>query len=445
MTTEAGEEGQGGVIQILTTDLVAVTRGRSVAAAERSRWMESGIGWVPANIALTPFGAIAIPNRFDCMGDVRVLPDAATEVRVSVSSARPTLHFLLGDLVELDGSPWVCCPRNFLRRAIEDLARETGLRIVAAFEHEFGVVGLSSHDAPTFSLSAHRRAEPLLSTIFAALHEAGAEPETILPEYGRDQFEVSCRPAEALAAADRAVVVREVVREIAGGSGVRASFSPKPRPEGIGNGVHIHFSLLDLAGAPAMFDPARDGQMSATAGAFAAGVLRHLAALCALAAPSPVSYLRLVPNHWCAAYGCLGAQNREAALRICPGTALGGCDPARAFNIEFRVADATANPYLVLAGLIRTGLEGLRAKLPTPPLVNINPESLGAGERARLGIARLPTSLSAALEALRQDEVACSWFDPLLLETYIAVKRNEIALAAPHPDEENCRRYEAVY
>jgi glutamine synthetase len=429
------------LVQILTTDLVAMTRGRSVAGDDAA-WREQGCGWVPANLALDPFDAIAQPNPFGSSGDLRLRPDLATETRVEGIAGRPPLHLVLADITELDGTPWRCCARAFLRRALADL-REAGLLLVAAFEHEFVLLDRHTRPAPAFSLAAQRRAEPFLSDLFAALRRAGAEPEMILPEYGANQFEVTVAPAGALAAADRAVLLREVAREVADASGLAASFSPKPLPDGIGNGVHIHFSLRDTAGAPATYDPARPGGLSAAAGAFAAGIVRHLPALCAFTAPSPVSYLRLVPRHWSAAYACVGERNREAAVRICPLPA-SAADAARGFNLEFRATDATANPYLALGVLARAGLAGMRDGLAPPPLVNGDPADLSEAERAARGVVRLPDTLSAALACLDGDAEVCSWFSPDLLATFRAVKRQEVEQANIAADA-LCRRYSAVY
>ncbi len=437
-----GEPPAAELVQILTTDYVGITRGRGVAADDAD-WRTRGCGWVPANLALDPFDAIATPNLFGASGDLRLRPDLASEFRVAGRAGRPPLHGVLADITELDGAPWPCCPRDFLRRAIADLGR-ADLSLTAAFEHEFTLPDPERQTAPAFSLAAQRRAEPLLTDLFRALREAGVAPDMILPEYGPHQFEVTCAPAAALAAADRAVILREVARDVALAAGRAISFAPKPRPDGVGNGVHVHFSLRDLAGHPVTHDPARPGMLSATAGGFVAGVVRHLPALCAIAAPSPVSYLRLVPRHWSAAYACLGERNREAAVRICPLPA-SAADPAAAFNLELRASDATANPYLVLGSLIHAGLAGLRDRLRQPPLVNRDPAELTDSQRAALGVTRLPDSLAAALAALAADPEAESWFAPDLLAMFRLVKQQEIAAAATLLPEALCRRYSAVY
>ncbi|MBV9749055.1 MAG: glutamine synthetase [Acetobacteraceae bacterium] len=431
------------LVQILTTDLVAILRGRSVPADDEATLRGAGVGWVPANLALTPFGDIATPNPWGSAGDLRLCPDPVTETRVEGISGRPPLHFVLADITELDGAPWSCCSRSFLRAGLAEL-EQAGFRLVVAFEQEFTILGGAPRDAPSFSLAAHCRAEPFLTHLFAALRQARAEPETILPEYGTGQFEVTCRPAEALAAADRAVTIQAVTREMANAAGLAASFCPKPDAGGVGNGVHVHFSLRDTAGSPVTYDPGRPGNVSAAAGSFVAGVLRHLPALCALTAPSQVSYLRLVPHHWSTAYACFGERNREAAVRICPLPA-SAADPARSFNLEFRAADATANPYLVLGALVRAGLAGVRDCLPQPPLVNTDPADLTQSELDRLGVTRLPDSLPAALDALAGDEQVLGWFAPPFLETFRGVKAREIDFASGVPSDQLCERYRAIY
>ncbi len=454
MSTGGGGGGGGGsssggggtpasLVQLLTTDLVAITRGRSMASDDETIWGKQGVGWVPANMALDPFNAIATPNPWGSSGDLRLMPDMSTDLTIPEIPNRPGLHIVLCDLTELDGTAWSCCPREFLRTALADL-NQAGLRMLATFEHEFTLMDGKAAPAPAFSLVAHRRREPFLSLLYAMLRVARVEPETILPEFGAHQYEVSSSAVRGLPAADRAVILREVTREMADAYGYSVSFSPKPTPDGAGNGVHIHFSLRDAANQPTMYDPARPGGLSEAAGAFAAGILRHMPALCAIAAPSPVSYLRLVPQSWSAAYACLGERNREAALRICNAPASAG-DDARGYNLEYRVTDATANPYLALGALIRAGLAGLRDRLPTPPLVNGDPAALSEQERTRLGVTRLPTSLAASLQALAADTEVRGWFPAPMLQTMLSVKAREAALAGSLTAEELCRRYAAVY
>lgn len=432
------------LVTFVTTDIAAITRGRAVAAADLPGALSKGVGWVPANLSLTPFDEIASPNPFGSAGDLRLIPDPEAAVRVEGLGGRTPLHFYHSDITNLDGTPWEGCVRSMLKAAVAEL-EGLGLRVVSAFEQEFQILGASWPPAPSFGMSAYRRADPFGPMLMAALDEAGCDPECFLPEYGKDQFEVVCGPSGAVQAADRAVSIREITRELAATMGWKASFCPKTDPNGVGNGVHIHLSLTDLQGNPVSFDASRPGRLSQQFGAFAAGIVRHMAALTALAAPSAVSYQRLKPHNWAASWTTLGEKDREATLRICPTSEKPGYDPSRAFNIEFRAADATASPHLALAMLIRAGIEGLKAGLETPPIIKGDPEDMSASDRARLGIRRLPTSLPEALAALEADRVVCGWLPPTFVDCWHGMRQKELEIVAGLDDTALCRRYAEVY
>lgn len=430
---------------IVTTDFTAITRGRPVRFDRLEKYRAGGIGWVPANISLTPFNLIADPNPWGSAGDLRILPDLDAVFFTDATGAATPFAMVPGDVVELDGAPWSCCSRSFLKRAIEDLEAETGLSVISAFEQEFQVSGASLEAAHPFSVRALRRADGFASTVLLALEQAGVDPEMFLAEYGDNQFEVTHGPANALTAADRAVAIREIVREIAANRGWRACFAPKTSLAGVGNGVHIHVSLVDAAGKPATYDANDPHGLSQAAGSFAAGILRHMRALTVFTAPGPSSYYRLQPHYWSAAWTWLGEKDREASLRICPVLTLGGKDPAGQFNLEYRAADATGNPYLSLGVLIRAGLEGLRQKLPAPPVFSGDPALLSADERVGLGLYRLPGSLQEAIEAYQADETVRSWFPPVFEETYLGVKREELKIVDGNTADTICAMYRDRY
>ena len=293
--------------------------------------------------------------------------------------------------------------------------------------------------APPFSFERARRAEPFGSALVEAVEAAGLEPESWLPEYGEGQFEVPIAPTEALRAADRAVLLREVIRDVARSHGHRATFAPLVAPDGVGNGVHIHLSLYDAAGAPVLYDPHRPGKLSQIGARFAAGVLAHADALVAITAPSPASFLRLAPHRWSAGGAFLAERNREALLRICPVVRIGGRDEAAQLHLEYRAADATANPWLALAALLRAGLAGLAGDQEA----QVWPETATEAELA--GVAPLPGDLASALDGLARDEVAQSWFGTELMHTFQLVKRAELAAVGESDPTEVCRRIAEVY
>lgn len=434
------------LVTFAVTDYAGITRGRAVKPSDLgdTRSIKT-VGWVPANMSLTTYDIIADPNPWGSMGDLRLLPDRNARFACWPAGATTPLDVVMSDIVELDGRPWSCCPRNFLKQALADFNRLTGCRFIASFEQEFQVLGANWLQAPSFGLSALRRADPFGSDVVAALEQAGIPIEMFVAEYGRDQFELTTPPVDGLAAADRAVMVREVVKEVARLKGWQASFAPKTALAGVGNGVHIHFSFVGKDGKNTAYDPAGPSRMSALAASFCAGVLRHLPALIGFTAASPISGLRLKPHNWSSSYTWLGEKDREATLRICPTVTLGKKDPARQFNIEFRACDATASPHLALAVLLRAGIEGIAAKLPTPPVFSGDPEKLSAAERKELGLQRLPDTLKDALKCLEDDATVRGWFAPEALATYTGMKWKELELSQELEGDALCRRYAAVY
>jgi glutamine synthetase len=430
-------------VELLTLaccDLGAIVRGRAIPAERLGEHLERGVGWVPANHALTPLGPVAEPNPFGSVGDLRLLPDPDTRVLVGADAAHSALELLLCDIVEVDGRPWECCPRELLRRTVADVERELGrgaaLRV--SFEHEFQLL-LDGPTALPFSLEALRLSEPFPGAVMAALEQAGLEPERIFAEYAPQQFEIPLAPAGALVAADRAVIFRELVRECARRAGTRATFVPLSDPEQAGNGVHVHISM------PGLHDVARPGQLSELGGSFAAGVLAHARGLAALTAPSPVSMARLRPHRWSAGAVCLAERNREALLRIPPLVTLGGASPASQMRLEYRGADAAANPHIALAAILQAGLDGVQRALAAPEILDRDPAQLSPEEAARFGVDGLPETLKEALDQLAADELLRGWLGPLMYEAYVDVKRSELQETAELELGERCSRYAAVY
>ncbi len=440
------------LVSLVCCDLGGIVRGRSLLTAELEKALRAGVGWVPANHSLTPHGPLAEHTPFDSTGDLRLLPDPDTHVRVEAESTGSglldtganALELVLCDIVETDGTQWECCPRRFLRDALAELERELGARVVASFEHEFQLLSDEPAAAP-FSLEAQRRAEPFAAEAMGALVEAGAEPERIFAEFAPHQFEIPVEAAEGVAAADRG----------RGAQGGRARGRPPSRaarhlhaaaaPRQPGNGVHIHLNLLDADGAPLLYDATRPGCLSELGGQFAAGILRHAGALSALCAPSPVSAARLTPHRWSAGAVCVGERNRETLLRIPPLVALGSADLAPQLRLEYRGADAAANPHLALGAIVRAGLDGVRAGLAPSPILDRDPAYLDAAEAERFGVGALPASLEDALRALAEDEVARGWLGAMLYEAYVGIKRSELDAVAELDLGEVCRRYAAIY
>lgn len=424
-------------------DISGQVRGKGFPVAHLARRVARGIGWTPTNIQITCFDTIA-PSPFGSFGDVVLWPDLASEVRVVIPGRATAEHVILGDITELDGTPWTCCLRSLLRRTLTRLTERTGLRVKATFEHEFTLKG-EAPAGPAFSLTGFRAAQPLGEMLLGALGQAGITADSFLREYGRRQYEVTLEAKEALRAADEAMLLRELTRAVAAQFGQPVTFSPLVDPAGVGNGVHIHMSLWDADERPVTGDPGGRHGLSATAGAFVAGILAHMPALVALTAPSVVSYARLTPHRWSAAFNNLAVQDREAGIRICPTTARDEAGRARQLNFEYRAADAAANPHLALAVLVAAGLRGIEDRLPKPAATVEDLSLLDDATLHGRGLRRLPTSLEAALRELAADRTLQGWLPAGLVDIYLAHKRAEIEHVGGRTLEEICAAYAEVY
>lgn len=432
-----------GITYLLWHDLVGVSRTRGVPTRDIERRHAAGLGWAKAGQALTAFGNI-VDNSWGPMDEVRQIPDPAAHFTIPGTADLPEFRAVICNSMSDPATPWDCCGRSFLSGALADLMAETGLTICASFEHEFCLSGPGYEPSLGFSLAAVRQKHAYLTDLEAALTGAGVTTYTIEPEYGSGQYEVACAPEVGLRAADACLIARETIREVSRRHGLQASFTPKPARDAVGNGAHIHLSLVLPDGTNVTRDPAGPMQLSRVAQQFSAGILAHVDALLAITAPTPVSYFRLGPHHWSTGYRAIGLQNREATLRVTPGI---GDEAAlqRGHNIEYRPCDGTASPYLVLGALVRAGLDGIRRGLACPPGITEDPAEMTEAARQAAGVTALNTSLAASLDALEADEVARGWFRGEMLPTYLALKRWEVAAAAEAGEEATFHRYRTAY
>ncbi len=411
---------------LATCDLVGLVRGRALKAPLTKT---SNVGWVPANLAVNSFGSIWDANPFGSLGDLRLVPALAGEFHLRGVAGESNLSVYLSNQYLPDGNLWNFCPRGIAEKALRDLKDEFEIDLVASFEHEFILLGNDSCGS-AFGLDSFRIAEPFGAQLFTELETNGLEPENWLAEYGQNQYEITIAPSPALTAADRAIALREIVRDVARTQGLRASFSPLPHPDSVGNGVHVHLSL-QKHGKPITFDAMRPGNLSQIASCGFNGILKHAAAILAWTAPSQISFLRLQPHRWSAGGAYIVVQDREALLRIVPVNLIGDTEPKDSFNVEFRAVDATANPWVVIAVLTRALLIGLREGEEI--------ERIGQTDTP------LPRSLNEAIEALLDDELFLSWIPEGFLQTHIGIRRSEELELAQLSDAEKCERYLNVY
>ncbi|MCK1579749.1 glutamine synthetase [Bradyrhizobium sp. 168] len=425
------------------TDLAGKVRGKAFPASQFDKRRSRGIGWTPTNAQITCFDTIA-ESPFGSLGDLVLIPDEAAKVRVELGGDVPIEHFALGDIRHTDGRPWEFCTRSILKCALDRLNRASGLTLFGAFEHEFQFRNAASPIGEAYSVNGFRLERRLAETLVAAMRAAGLEPDTFMREFGTGQYEVTIGPSRGIAIADQSTILRELVRFVAHALGKEVTFTPIRDPAGVGNGVHIHLSFLDKD-QPGTWDPNGKHELGKTAGQFIAGILKYLNSIVAITAPSVVSYLRLTPHRWSAAFNNLGFRDREAAVRICPVSDLSDIAKAAQFNFEFRAADATASPHLQLAALVHAGVQGIEEDLPTPDATAEDLALLDPSTLAARGLVRLPKSLPEALECFLANRTVTEWFPAGFADTYVKHKKGEMAFLEGKPQQEICNLYEQVY
>ncbi|OBK50146.1 glutamine synthetase family protein [Mycobacterium sp. 1081908.1] len=327
---------------------------------------------------------------------------------------------------EQDGTPVPMCARGTLSR-IERFLDSPGIEVSAAIGHEieFVLVDADGGRLPStlwaqYGLAGVLEHEAFVRDVTAAATMAGVGIEQFHPEYGANQFEISLTPLAPVAAADQLVLTRIIIARAARRHGLRVSLSPAPFADGVGSGAHQHFSLR-IPGEPMFSDGTGAAGMAAAGEAAVAGVVRGLPEAQGILCGSIVSGLRMRPGNWAGAYACWGTENREAAVRFVkegPGTVYGA-------NVEVKIVDPSANPYLASAAILGLALDGNINEAALPPETTIDPAKLSDADRDAAGIVRLPDNQSEVIAALDNSELMRSILGDDAVDMVVAVRRME--------------------
>ncbi len=367
-------------------------------------------------------------------GDLRLHPDVDQVVRLA---AQPGWAWAPVDRYTQDGVEHPGCQRSFARR-MQAQAADAGLDVRMGFEVEWALGADESEpfrpacSGPAYGMTRMVELSDYCHELMTALAAESVAVLQLHPEYAAGQFEVSAAPLEPVAAADQVLLVRETIRAVSRRHGMAASFAPAVVAGTVGNGQHLHLSLLRdgtnlLAGGEGPYAMTAEGE------SFLAGLLDALPALCGVGAPSVTSQLRLVPSHWAGVYRCWGRENREAALRLVTGST---GETGSAANVEVKCFDGSANPYLVVGTVLAVGLAALDRGLTLPAEVTGDPAAEDPAELQRLGVERLPESPSASLACLEDSDLLRKAMGDYLFDAFTAVRRAEIDLFADHTPEQ---------
>jgi len=367
---------------------------------------------------------------------IRILPETCREIPFEPE----TLFFLC----EFAAEAARLCPRNVLGRVLER-AESLGFRANAAFEYEFFMFNETPDSARE---KGYRNLQPIspgffgysvlrCSTFSDLYHELLGLAETmefpiegIHTETGPGVIEAALAVTDAAEAADRAALFKTFVKVWAQRREMMATFMAKWSNDYPGQSGHIHLSLDHADGSgSAFFDADQPMCMSAVQRHFVAGQQRYMAELTAMLAQTVNAYSRMVPGFWAPTHATLGCENRTTALRIIPGS-------AKSQRVEFRLGSADANPYIVLAAALGSGLLGIERQLEPVEVVQGN-----AYAREHDASLELPTSLEQAAEALRGSEAARELFGDAFVDHYAGTRLWEALEYRKHVSDWEMQRY----
>lgn len=394
-------------------DLFGVLRSKLVPARAIGDMQKEGAGFAgfAAWLDMTP----AHPDMFS-------VPDPASLIQLPW---KPEVGWLAGDLV-MDGKPVEASPRVALKAQIAKAAKQ-GYRMKTGVECEYFLVsgdGLSLSDPndtqekPCYDQSALMRRYDVISEICDCMISLGWGPYQNDHEDANGQFEMNWDFDDALITADRHVFFKYMVKAIAEKHGLRATFMPKPFSNLTGNGCHAHVSVWDKAGKKNLFHNARDEMgLSKTAYQFLGGVLHNADALTAVFNPTVNSYKRIDAQvttsgaTWSPNAITYGGNNRTHMVRV-----------PDAGRFELRLMDGAANPYLLQAGVLAAGLDGIASKRDPGKPLDINMYTEGHKvKNAR----RLPSNLLDAIRVFEKSKILRACLGDGLVDSYAKLKHQD--------------------
>jgi glutamine synthetase len=357
--------------------------------------------------------------------DMVLKPDYASFVVLPWSDAENRVARLICDVQRADGTPFEGDPRRVLIRQIE-AARKLGFEMMAGVEAEFFLFHRAPDGTPTrvthdaggyFDLGPVDLGEVARRDIVNVLELMGFEVETAHHEVAPGQHEVDFRYADALSTADHLATFKFVVRNVAFQHGLHATFMPKPIFGQNGSGMHTHQSLF-RDGENAFYDESAENGMSSVMRSYAAGLLRHARAMCAVTNPVVNSYKRLVAGYEAPVNVAWSHHNRSPMVRV----------PARrekGTRLELRMPDPSANPYLALAIQLGAGLDGVRRKAEPPEPIDKNIWKLSVRERRRYKIQELPRDLGEAITLVKRSAFVRETLGEHVFRYFVAAKERE--------------------
>ncbi len=321
-------------------------------------------------------------------------------------------------------------PRTVAKNQLERLSN-LGYSLLAAHEYEFYVVHKDTNKpiCSDNSLRATTRKNndtKFLYQISRQLPKVGVHVECIENEHGAGQQEIVYAPTFGIQAADNAFTFKTSVKEIAAIHNYTATFMSKPWVDQESSGCHFNHSLWDINGkSSVMEDPNNETGLSEVARHWIAGVLHHAPGLTILMSPTTNCYARYRMNPGVPINSTWGRDNRSTYVRI-------KCNSQT--YMEARGASSASNPYLVVAGIVAAGIDGITRKLPLPE--EVTGSAYNDSDLPEVGTQRIPSTMKEALDTFISDTILTEALGKEFVDHFVAMKQHEMKLKEQTVDAE---------
>jgi glutamine synthetase len=416
-------------------DLAGLSRGKTVPIDHVEAYTLNGLnlygGAVTLDSSSLPIAGTGYNEEVN-FADCLMVPDPETVSNVPwlANTAR-----VICDTKWYDGRPQQAAPRMVLKNVLA-AAAALGYGVKMGHEYEFYVVDLETRKPlytgnPIFVTSLIHQ-HPAMDRLMRTLRASGVDMITANGEFGPGQWELNFAALDGIAAADRAFVFKNTVKEFLRTEGLLASFMTKPYKDLAGSCSHFHVSLYDLATGKNLFlDAADKDGMSPLMKSFTQGILDHAAAAQAIWNPTPNCYRRIRPHTFAPSNVSWGVEDRSASVRI-------KASKDKRQHLEVRIPSALSNPYLTAATTLAAGLLGVQANSV------LAPERSGLKENDS-SFPKLPTEMHEALAALAADTALAETLGAEFMQVFTTVKAAELLRMREEIPAVETREYFELY
>ena len=428
-------------VKVGVFDIDGILRGKYMSRAKFISALESGYGF--CDVVLGWDCQDQLYDNVKFTGWHTGYPDAPVRILPETCRPLPFEDNNLFFLSEFTGQAEQICPRGLLRRMI-DKAAKLGFKPYAGFEYEVFFFDETPESvrakhyrnlkpmAPGwfgYSVIRNSTAAEFYRQMLAMCEAMDFGIEGLHEETGPGVIEAAIAFDGALASADKAALFKTFIKVLAQRHNMMATFMAKWSRDLPGQSGHIHLSLKDSNGKPVFYDAGQPYQMSQTMRHFVGGQQKLMPELLAMVSPTVNSYTRLIPGFWAPTDSTVGVENRTCALRVIPGS-------AKSQRVEYRVAAADANPYIILAAALGSGLWGIENRIEPEPMVEGN-----AYDHKFPAELALPRTLWEAAQRLKQSKMAREYFGDAFVDHFAATREWEEREFRKHITDWELARY----